>query len=353
MARVTNADGSPLQLEVELFGAPLAFQVWRVDVGRVPLLLLDAELPENDAVQRWTTGRLYDGNRAVRLAQYGLLGIGGAARAARARDRACRRPSERRPSGAGRARARGRRGRAAACRASEALERVTAARRLHDPHAGRRRQRDLRARTSSCPPTASCAARLGLDEEAFLDLCRVVPGEERGARHDAARAPHEPAPERRQPAARRGRSRRCGSRSSRATSRRRSRTSRTAPTCRRSSREPIRTLLDGISATTGSAAPRPARRGKASAQIPNAELWAARCEARAPARRVRPAQEHAGQPAARRAARLRPPDRDEPRPRRADDRLRTPARDLQALLPAQPRSRRARRLFIGAPRPSS
>ena len=51
--------------------------VWRVDVGRVPLLLLDAELRENDPVQRWTTARLYEGNRAVRLAQYGLLGIGG------------------------------------------------------------------------------------------------------------------------------------------------------------------------------------------------------------------------------------------------------------------------------------
>jgi starch phosphorylase len=78
MARVTEPDGSHLLLEVEVFGAPLAFQVWRVDVGRVPLLLLDAQVPENDAVRRWTTARLYEGNRALRLAQYGLLGIGGA-----------------------------------------------------------------------------------------------------------------------------------------------------------------------------------------------------------------------------------------------------------------------------------
>jgi starch phosphorylase len=77
MARVTTSDGMPLVLEVSLFGAPTVVQVWRVDVGCVPLLLLDAELPENDIVQRWTTARLYDGNRAVRLAQYGLLGIGG------------------------------------------------------------------------------------------------------------------------------------------------------------------------------------------------------------------------------------------------------------------------------------
>jgi starch phosphorylase len=77
MSRVTKPDGSALRLTVPLLGAPLAFQAWRVDVGRVPLFLLDSELPENDPVQRWTTARLYDGNRAVRLAQYGLLGIGG------------------------------------------------------------------------------------------------------------------------------------------------------------------------------------------------------------------------------------------------------------------------------------
>jgi starch phosphorylase len=77
MARVTNEEGAPLRMTIPLFGADLHFQVWRVDVGRVPLLLLDADVPENDAVQCWTTGRLYDASRQVRLAQYGLLGIGG------------------------------------------------------------------------------------------------------------------------------------------------------------------------------------------------------------------------------------------------------------------------------------
>ncbi len=78
MARVTTPDGTPLMLEVTLHGEPLIFQVWRVDVGRVPLLLLDSEVPQNDPVQRWTTARLYDGSHAIRLAQYGLLGMGGA-----------------------------------------------------------------------------------------------------------------------------------------------------------------------------------------------------------------------------------------------------------------------------------
>jgi starch phosphorylase len=79
MARIATPDGTPLRRIVTLHGRPLSFHVWRVDVGRVPLLLLDADVPENDAVQRWTTARLYDGNRAIRLAQYGLLGMGGAA----------------------------------------------------------------------------------------------------------------------------------------------------------------------------------------------------------------------------------------------------------------------------------
>jgi starch phosphorylase len=78
MARVGGPDGEPLQLSLQVFDRELAFQVWRVDVGRVPLLLLDAEVPQNDPVFRWTSARLYESNRAVRLAQYALLGIGGA-----------------------------------------------------------------------------------------------------------------------------------------------------------------------------------------------------------------------------------------------------------------------------------
>jgi len=76
MARV-SLDGEPLKLSVDVFGATTWFQVWRVDVGRVPLLLIDSEVPENDQVQRWYTARLYEGGRALRLAQYALLGMGG------------------------------------------------------------------------------------------------------------------------------------------------------------------------------------------------------------------------------------------------------------------------------------
>src|SRR5581483_6805331 len=41
------------------------------------LFLLDSDCPENDPLQRWITGRLYDGDPQTRLAQYALLGVGG------------------------------------------------------------------------------------------------------------------------------------------------------------------------------------------------------------------------------------------------------------------------------------
>ena len=52
-------------------------QIWRVDVGGIPLYLLDAERPENYQTAKWITSRLYIGDEDTRLAQYMLLGIGG------------------------------------------------------------------------------------------------------------------------------------------------------------------------------------------------------------------------------------------------------------------------------------
>lgn len=75
--RVSDDEGRPLELTVPIGGREVRFGVWRVDVGQVPLFLLDSDLPGADPVDRWITARLYEGNRAVRLAQYGLLGRGG------------------------------------------------------------------------------------------------------------------------------------------------------------------------------------------------------------------------------------------------------------------------------------
>ncbi len=76
-ALVTDADGQPVKIEVPVYERTIAAQIWRVDVGRVPLFLLDAELPDNGPLERWVTARLYDSDERTRLSQYVLLGAGG------------------------------------------------------------------------------------------------------------------------------------------------------------------------------------------------------------------------------------------------------------------------------------
>ncbi|HEY2005958.1 MAG TPA: alpha-glucan family phosphorylase, partial [Solirubrobacteraceae bacterium] len=76
-AMVTGADGVPLTVSVPIGEADVTARVWRVEVGRIPLFLLDSDCPENEPLERWITGRLYDGDAQTRLAQYALLGVGG------------------------------------------------------------------------------------------------------------------------------------------------------------------------------------------------------------------------------------------------------------------------------------
>jgi glycogen phosphorylase len=70
-------DGSPLKIEVDLAGARCAAQLWVAQVGRVPLLLLDCDVEENDEEERAITDRLYAGGGEHRLRQEIVLGIGG------------------------------------------------------------------------------------------------------------------------------------------------------------------------------------------------------------------------------------------------------------------------------------
>jgi len=76
-ALVTGAGGRPLTVSVPIADAHVEAAIWRVDVGRVPLYLLDADRPANAPLARWISARLYIGDPDVRLAQYLLLGIGG------------------------------------------------------------------------------------------------------------------------------------------------------------------------------------------------------------------------------------------------------------------------------------
>jgi glycogen phosphorylase len=74
---LTDADGAPLQVRVELPGRTLHAQVWKAQVGRVPLLLLDSDVEDNAPAERSVTDRLYGGGTDHRLHQELLLGIGG------------------------------------------------------------------------------------------------------------------------------------------------------------------------------------------------------------------------------------------------------------------------------------
>jgi glycogen phosphorylase len=76
-ALVTNGAGQPLTVTVPIRGHDVTVQVWRVDVGRLPLYLLDTDHPDNSRLDRWITARLYVADRETRLAQYAVLGVGG------------------------------------------------------------------------------------------------------------------------------------------------------------------------------------------------------------------------------------------------------------------------------------
>ena len=72
-----RTDGSPVRIAVEFPGRAVYAQVWRVDVGRVPLFLLDTNVPDNDETDRKITRALYSGGVELRIQQLMVLGIGG------------------------------------------------------------------------------------------------------------------------------------------------------------------------------------------------------------------------------------------------------------------------------------
>ena len=77
LQRVADKDGDPLVIPVELPGRTVQVAVWLVQVGRVPLLLLDTDTPLNDEDDRPITHILYVRGREMRLHQELVLGVGG------------------------------------------------------------------------------------------------------------------------------------------------------------------------------------------------------------------------------------------------------------------------------------
>jgi len=75
--------GAPIQVSIPLGDRETHARVWRADIGRVPLYLLDTDIEANLAIDREITQRLYDrgndhrGERDIRMCQEIVLGIGG------------------------------------------------------------------------------------------------------------------------------------------------------------------------------------------------------------------------------------------------------------------------------------
>ncbi len=69
--------GLPVMIEVHYPGRTAKARVWRAQVGRVPLYLLDTNIPENRPDDRDITDQLYGGDVEMRIKQEILLGIGG------------------------------------------------------------------------------------------------------------------------------------------------------------------------------------------------------------------------------------------------------------------------------------
>jgi glycogen phosphorylase len=72
-----DAQNSPLTISVEFPGRLTHARVWKAQVGRVPLYLLDTNVLQNSEEDRQITGALYGGNSEHRLQQEIVLGIGG------------------------------------------------------------------------------------------------------------------------------------------------------------------------------------------------------------------------------------------------------------------------------------
>ncbi|MDD1714544.1 MAG: alpha-glucan family phosphorylase, partial [Methanoregulaceae archaeon] len=77
VSRVTDRGGKQMVIEVPHITPSIHVAVWRVDVGKVPLYLLDTDISRNDPTTRAISSRLYTGDKEQRLVQEIVLGIGG------------------------------------------------------------------------------------------------------------------------------------------------------------------------------------------------------------------------------------------------------------------------------------
>lgn len=77
MEPAIGLDGAPVTVQIETRGGPIRAKVWRMQVGRCNLFLLDSSVDGNAPEDRELTSRLYGGDGRIRIRQELLLGVGG------------------------------------------------------------------------------------------------------------------------------------------------------------------------------------------------------------------------------------------------------------------------------------
>jgi len=74
---VREKDGNPVLVSVDFPGRKVYAQIWKAQVGRIPLYLLDTNVPKNQKQDEDITDALYHGDNDLRMKQEIILGIGG------------------------------------------------------------------------------------------------------------------------------------------------------------------------------------------------------------------------------------------------------------------------------------
>lgn len=75
--RLEDGNGGPVTVSVELAGREVLARIWKIQVGRVPLFLLDSDVEGNSPADRELTARLYSSDLDLRISQEIILGVGG------------------------------------------------------------------------------------------------------------------------------------------------------------------------------------------------------------------------------------------------------------------------------------
>ena len=75
--KIVDAEGNPISIKVPIMDPPIHLEVWKVQVGKTSLYLIDTSSETNDPWNRAISDRLYTGDLESRLRQEIVLGIGG------------------------------------------------------------------------------------------------------------------------------------------------------------------------------------------------------------------------------------------------------------------------------------